>query len=234
LLERIRELLAPFPWSDDRPLTELRIAVESVRRVAAELQAALTSERQAKTLSDESMKRRDEQSKQLADLNRSITPFDKAEKVLITLITRHSLSSAMSAALQRNRVSIESIFRRIHAPAEFTGLGNTYTTLVRKAGRVEAKLSQISTGQRAAFALSIFLAQNAQLKSAPPILLIDDPIAHIDDLNSLSFLDFLRDLAVAGNRQIVFSTANEKLATLFERKFDFLGPEGFRRYDLQR
>ena len=37
-----------------------------------------------------------------------------------------------------------------------------------------------------------------------------------------------------GNRQIIFSTANEKLATLFERKFDFFGTDGFRRYDLQR
>ena len=59
-------------------------------------------------------------------------------------------------------------------------------------------------------------------------------LAHIDDLNSSSFLDYLRDFAVMGNRQIIFSTANEKLATLFERKFDFFGTDGFRRYDLQR
>jgi hypothetical protein len=50
----------------------------------------------------------------------------------------------------------------------------------------------------------------------------------------VSFLDFLRDLALTGNRQIFFSTANEKLATLFERKFDFLGKDGFKRYDLRR
>ena len=31
-----------------------------------------------------------------------------------------------------------------------------------------------------------------------------------------------------------FATANEKLATLFERKFDFLGKKGFRRFDLRR
>jgi len=64
--------------------------------------------------------------------------------------------------------------------------------------------------------------------------LIDDPIAHIDDLNSLSFLDYLRDVALTNRRQIYFATANDKLATLFERKFDFLGPEGFRRFNLQR
>ena len=98
----------------------------------------------------------------------------------------------------------------------------------------EAKLSEISTGQRAAFALSIFLAQNAQLTVAPPVVLIDDPIAHVDDMNSLSFLDYLRDVVLTGRRQIFFATANGKLATLFERKFDFLGAEGFRRFDLRR
>ena len=65
-------------------------------------------------------------------------------------------------------------------------------------------------------------------------MLIDDPIAHVDDLNSLSFLDYLRDAVLAGNRQIFFSTANNKLATLFERKFDFLGEIDFRRINLTR
>jgi ABC-type lipoprotein export system ATPase subunit len=140
----------------------------------------------------------------------------------------------METALKRNRVGIEAIFGRIHAPAEFSGLGKQLTTLVRKTGGTLTTLSQISTGQRAALALSIFLAQNAQLRTAPPVLLIDDPIAHVDDLNSLSFLDYLREVALAGGRQILFATANEKLATLFERKFDFLGQEKFRRYDLHR
>ena len=66
------------------------------------------------------------------------------------------------------------------------------------------------------------------------ILLIDDPIAHVDDLNCLSFLDYLRDVALQGKRQIFFATANEKIASLFERKFDFLGSVDFRKYVLAR
>ena len=154
--------------------------------------------------------------------------------MLLDLIANHSLSDAMESTLQENRASIEAIFARIHSPAEFRGLGSKVTTLIRKANDEEAELSQISTGQRSAFALSIFLAQNAQLTAAPPVILIDDPIAHVDDLNSLSFLDYLRDIALTGSRQIFFATANDKLATLFERKFDFLGSEGFRRFDLRR
>jgi hypothetical protein len=60
------------------------------------------------------------------------------------------------------------------------------------------------------------------------------PAAHVDDLNVLSFLNYLREVALTGSRQIFFATANDKLATLFERKFDFLGPKGFRRFNLSR
>jgi len=71
-----------------------------------------------------------------------------------------------------------------------------------------------------------------QLITGPPVILIDDPVAHIDDLNCLSFLDYLREIALTGRRQIFFATADDKLATLFERKFDFMGPEAFRRFNL--
>ncbi len=50
----------------------------------------------------------------------------------------------------------------------------------------EAQLSEISTGQHSALALAIFLAQNSQLQSAPPVLLIDDPIAQEPTQNTPS------------------------------------------------
>jgi len=138
------------------------------------------------------------------------------------------------SAVKQNRDGIETIFSHIHSPAEFRGLGSSLATLIRKMDGSEANPSEISTGQRTAFALSIFLAQNSQLKTAPPIILINDPIAHVDDLNALFFLDYLREIALTGKRQIFFTTANDKLASLFERKFDFLGTEDFRRFNLQR
>lgn len=50
-------------------------------------------------------------------------------------------------------------------------------------------------------------------------------VAHIDDINMLSFLDYLRQLAISGSRQIFFATADTKLAGLFRHKFRFLGEE---------
>ncbi|MDH6183322.1 hypothetical protein [Polaromonas sp. CG_23.6] len=77
------------------------------------------------------------------------------------------------------------------------------------------------------------MAMNSKLQTAPPVLLFDDPIAHVDDFNSLSFLDHLRDVALMGNRQIFYATADARLAGLFEHKFSFLGNK-FRRFDLVR
>jgi exonuclease SbcC len=94
-------------------------------------------------------------------------------------------------------------------------------------------LQEISSGQRAAFVLSVFLAMNAKLKSGPPIVLLDDPVAHIDDFNALSFIDYLRELVLSRQRQVFYATADSRLAGLFEHKFGFLGDQ-FKRFNLQR
>ncbi len=82
-------------------------------------------------------------------------------------------------------------------------------------------LTEISTGQKSAFILSLFLSLNSNLHDGPPLIMFDDPIAYVDDINTLSFLDFLRDTVIAKDRQIFFATANSKLANLFQQKFDF-------------
>lgn len=232
--EKLGHFSSLFPWPIEKPLVELVVEAESIRKVTAELQAALGKEQQAKASYAESVKRKEQLEKQLVELLPRIDRFSKAHSVLKILQEDHSLNSAMEASLQENRTAIETIFSQIHSPAEFRGLGTNWSTLIRKMDEREAKLTEISSGQRAAFALSVFLAQNAKLKVAPPVALIDDPIAHVDDMNSLSFLDYLREVALKGQRQIFFATANDKLAALFERKFDFLGPDGFRRFNLTR
>ncbi len=234
LSKKLSKFSASFPWLDKRPLAELVIEAESVRQLAAELQTALDREKQANVSFADSVKRKELLEKKISKLNQRQNKMHEAFIVLKDLQNNHSLESAMKSALQQNRASIEEIFSHIHSPAEFEGIGSDWTSLIRKDG-TESKLSQISTGQRAAFALSIFLSQNAQLgKQAPPVILIDDPIAHVDDLNSLSFLDYLRELVLMHDRQIYFATASDKIASLFERKFDFLGEEDFRRIDLSR
>ena len=233
ILARIGGLSDMLPCPESRPLSELLVTVRIVRKLVSDFQSTLANERKTVAVVAEASKRKMQITEQLQGLVPRINRLSEAQAVLKRIRSEFSLPGAMEEALRQNRTAIEEIFRRIHSPAEFSGLSGM-TTLIRKDGGGTATLQQVSTGQRAAFALSLFLAQNAQLRSAPPLLLVDDPIAHVDDLNCLSFLDYLREVVITGDRQIVFATANEKLATLFERKFDFLGETDFRRYNLRR
>lgn len=74
---------------------------------------------------------------------------------------------------------------------------------------------------------------NSRLKSGPRVTIFDDPVAHVDDINTLSFLDHLREIALARERQLFLATADSKLAGLSARKFRFMG-EQFRHVELTR
>lgn len=156
-----------------------------------------------------------------------------AKETLELLRSECSLEHATRESLDAIRSQINEIFSRIHAPHEYEYVGQGDTLLQTSTAGERRTLEQISTGQRAAFALSVFLSMNRNATKAPPVLLIDDPIAHIDDLNALSFLDYLRDLAVNSNRQVFFATADTRIASLFTRKFSFLG-DSFQSIQLER
>lgn len=155
--------------------------------------------------------------------------LERAVAVLSELVAKHSLEQATSDAFRSIRDRVSSVFAQIHSPPEYElgAFDDELDFLIRKDDGMRHAIDQVSTGQRAALALSIFLASNASATSAPPVLLIDDPVAHIDDLNALSFLDYLRELALCADKQIFFATADIRLAALFERKFEFLGRERF-------
>jgi exonuclease SbcC len=135
---------------------------------------------------------------------------------------------------------ISEIFGRIHSPKEFSGVqlmkGGLGLMPIRKLDDSPAPITKLSTGQRTALVLSVFIAMNSMLDNAPKILIFDDPVAYVDDLNILSFLDYLRTLTLESDRQIFFATASEKISNHFSSKFDFLPDnyEGFKRVDLVR
>jgi len=145
-----------------------------------------------------------------------------------------SLNELMVEFIRAHSSSIEAIFLAIHAPREFVGieLSGDEPAILRRDG-TRASIKQLSTGQRTAVALAIFLVMNSALKDGPNLILFDDPVAYVDDLNVLSFLDYLRDMSFDSNRQIFFATASKKVNSLFTRKFDIFEDE-FRSYELDR
>lgn len=163
--------------------------------------------------------------KTVQSLSREVNSISPAMIGLRQLLAEDSIEGAVMSALGSISQNINSIFSSIHTPSEYTYTGNSNGALKTVGRDSYHSLEQVSTGQRAAFAISIFLAFNATSTAAPPIILIDDPVAHVDDLNSLSFLDYLRDIVVNSNKQVIFATSDTRMASLFSKKFSFLDSE---------
>ncbi|MCX0340156.1 hypothetical protein, partial [Acinetobacter radioresistens] len=159
--------------------------------------------------------------------------LDKALKML-SKMSSNSEDTMLEDYFSKNLLEIKDIFTTIHSPREFTDIRYKDDTLILFKHDQEYTISEISTGQRAALVLSIFLSLNRKLKNGPNILIFDDPVTFIDDFNALSFLDFLRYFIVKEKKQIFFATANKKFAGLFKKKFDFLGGNQYKEFYLSR
>lgn len=214
-------------------LSDLSVGVVGAARIHSEALQAAKIESSASESISALMQRVEQLNEQLKRASEQAKNYQAAKDALELLRSECSLERATQKSLDSIGSQINEIFSRIHAPKEYEYVGRGEVLLQTSASHKKRTLEQVSTGQRAAFALSVFLAMNRSATSAPPVILIDDPIAHIDDLNALSFLDYLRDLTVNSNRQIFFATADTRIASLFTRKFGFLG-ESFQTIPLER
>jgi exonuclease SbcC len=174
----------------------------------------------------------------LAELEPQVKRINSGLDVINDILTNHNETKILSEFLNNNEDQIQEIFENIHSPKEFSKIVFNYATgavlLRRKISSQDVPLTKISSGQRSALALSIFIALNKKLKNGPNVIIFDDPVTYTDDLNILSFLDYLRELIIHEDRQLFFATANFKLASLFEKKFGFLGETDLQVYPLER
>lgn len=228
---RVNALLSLIDVDETKSFQELNSELVSIVGIHSEALLAISMESSASEknkLISERVKQLSEDLKNAKDKKHN---YQSAKEALESLIKEASIDKATQETLKLIGTQINDIFGRIHTPNEYEYVGSEDVILRTSATHDKRTLDQISTGQRAAFALSVFLAMNRSATSAPPALLIDDPIAHIDDLNALSFLDYLRDLTINTNRQIFFATADTRIASLFSRKFSFLA-ESFVKIEL--
>jgi exonuclease SbcC len=136
--------------------------------------------------------------------------------------------------IESNISQIERFFNLLHTPREFDQLelGQDGLWLRRKWDEKPVKAYQMSSGQRASLALSVMFAIHLAAPKAPRVLMMDEPVANMDDLHLMNLLDLLRDLSLSG-RQIFFTTANPDVANLFRRKFSFYH-ERFTHFEFMR
>jgi DNA repair protein SbcC/Rad50 len=208
---------------ENTPLRDVWSALTAASRSHERLRLALQAEASAESSTKDAEATLVSTEKNHAAASAALARVKAAELALEEVRSQHSREMVSKELLQTCRAEVAGIFSRIHAPHEFQVSSGAVAPLERIDTHEPINLNKVSSGQRAAYALSLFLALNARAISAPGVMLIDDPVAHVDDLNTLSFLDYLRDVAASGGRQIFFATADEKLAALFAHKFSFLG-----------
>ena len=126
------------------------------------------------------------------------------------------------AFITQNVAKISQIFLALHSPQEFSRLDIKDRKLVAFRNEEMVPISHMSTGQRTALVIAVFFQMNLATPSVPGFLLLDEPVANVDDLNVLALMDFLRQIAITHKRQVFFTTANRNVAKLFRRKFSFL------------
>lgn len=233
LIESVNSLQADLELTKETNLQEVYALIYECISLADAIAKAVQYERTASAESIRLSQVEEERRNQLLELSQSIEKVTAALAVIGDIVTNHSMEAASEQAITATHAVADEVFARIHVPAEFAITTDVEHPLKRRTDETKLTLNEISTGQRAAYMLSMFLAMNAQVADGPKVLMLDDPIAHIDDLNALSFLDYLRDLVLTGERQIFFATADEKIAGLFAHKFAFLGDE-FRTIQLAR
>lgn len=93
------------------------------------------------------------------------------------------------------------------------------------ASKGEEKLSPVlyfSSAQVSVLALSIFFAKALQSSNGLDTIFLDDPIQHLDSINTLAFIDFIRNIMTSGeiNKQIVLTTNNQIFFNMLKRKVD--------------
>lgn len=131
-----------------------------------------------------------------------------------------TLSSFVEKGIRRNIQQISKFFKWMHHSGEFEKLDIDENGIyaVRGLNHQEVRTYEMSTGQRSTIAMAVMFALHMAAPDAPQFLLLDEPLATMDDTQVLNVLDILKSMA-EHNTQIFFTTANGIMINLFKESF---------------
>ena len=131
-----------------------------------------------------------------------------------------SLSSFVEKGIRSNIQQISKFFKWMHHSGEFEKLDidDKGIYAVRGLNNQEVRTYEMSTGQRSTIAMAVMFALHMAAPDAPQFLLLDEPLATMDDTQVLNVLDILKSMAEQ-NTQIFFTTANGIMINLFKECF---------------
>ncbi|GAB6879358.1 hypothetical protein JCM17823_16320 [Halorubrum gandharaense] len=126
--------------------------------------------------------------------------------------------------IEQHTQVVATLFKAFQRPFEFdqVRMSNDHLEVHREGHEDWEGIGKMSSGQRAALGLAIFVANNLAHNAAPKVMMLDEPFAHLDDINSLSFFNLLIELATPlesqVERQVIFATASDDISQLLKRK----------------
>ena len=219
----------------DQPLSQITFVCERITSLLSEINNLKENLSQYDELKSRNSIDYERVSTNLGERGVVMGRTEEALEVLEYLTTAFDPDKYLTDFFEKNLTRIKQIFIAIHKPSEFVGLELEDGKIkLSRRDENDAYSHTISSGQRSALALSIFLALNEQLRDDGPIyMLFDDPVTFVDDLNVLLFFDYLREIALVKNRQIFFATANQNVSFLFRQKFRIFGDD-FQEITLRR
>lgn len=212
-----------------------KIELRMLRGAAADLLARISALEESLLVSINAHKERAQNEARKQEIKRSIETQARQLTVINQLLNNLKKITGLGSRIQQEWTkysqNINAMFSRLHSPPDYNRviLKNSSEgfdiEVVSRRTSDERDATVLSSGQRAALAISIFWTLNIYGAKIPPVMLMDEPIQQIDDLNTLNFLDSLRWIAEKGKRQIILSTANSRLAGLIKRKFSYMGED---------
>lgn len=237
IIERLGEIAEALVIDDSRPLTDVAVDLDALRQAVEGFVRLKQQEESVVQVIIENEKKIDASRITLEREEPVCERLRSAIAALEELRSGHSAEKYLEGFFSENLHQISDLFCAMHAPRDFCDVvwhpdNPMAIRAVRKSTNAACSVAELSSGQRNALALAIFLTMNRKITQAPSLILLDDPVAHVDDLNIVSFLDCLREQLSGCNRQLFFATASAKTAHLFTRKFDYLGEEAFRSFRL--
>ncbi|UTV30265.1 AAA family ATPase [Photobacterium atrarenae] len=194
-----------------------RIQVVAFKSMLAECEAVVNIDLDSGPLTKLKIEK-EELSKKLEAGNKYITEADNTIDSYA-----HHVKKLTSSSLAPLLEPAGELFSRMHANEVYKGLsvsdGEALKWTVFADGHEFALDAEerFSQGQRQDLALSLYLAR---ARNTGGSFFLDEPIAHLDDLNRVAMLDILRLVATSmPNMNLILTTASDSLARHLTQKF---------------
>lgn len=154
------------------------------------------------------------------EIRQVIPKLNRCTEAIEAFHKMKTLSSYVESHIKGNIEQIRRYFTMMHHSGEFTDLNVDENGIyaVRGINNELVRTYEMSTGQRTALSLAVMLALYEAADDAPRFLLLDEPLATMDDIQVLNVLDIFKALADNGT-QIFFTTANGEMIKHFKECF---------------